>query len=141
MDIDKQKLNSHDILFHQNLIESKKFFQKLFDNNICTCQQYNRNSNAFHNDNEEPQQQQQQHLYPHMRKLYNHDTNLLEYVYIIMSTIKPNDSINKQQQQQQQDETLGQQQQQQQQQQHRRRQTRISKQRAKVLITEYCRDK
>ncbi|CAF3744297.1 unnamed protein product [Rotaria sp. Silwood1] len=128
MNIDKKKLNSLDVLFHQNFIDSKKFFQKLFDNNICTCQQYNRNSNAFHNDNEESQQEQ---LYPHMRKLYNHETNLLEYVYIIMSTIKPNDSINKQ------DEILGQQQQQQ----HRRRQTRISKQRAKVLITEYCRDK
>ncbi|CAF4105441.1 unnamed protein product [Rotaria sp. Silwood1] len=67
-----------------------------------------------------------------MRKLYNHDTDLLEYVYIIMSTVKPNDSINKQLQQ---DEILGQQQQ------HRRQQTRISKQRAKVLITEYCRNK
>ncbi|CAF2741845.1 unnamed protein product [Rotaria sp. Silwood2] len=135
MNINKKKFNCLDVLFHQNLIASKTFFQKLFDNNICTCQQYNRNSNAFHNDNEEPQEQQEQQLYPHMRKLYNHDTDLLEYVYIIMSTIKPTESLNKQQ-----DETLGQQQQQQQPQ-HRRRQTRISKQRAKVLITEYCRDK
>ncbi len=59
-----------------------------------------------------------------MRKVYNDDTNLLECVHIIMSTIKPECSINEQQ-----EETIAQ---------RRRRRTRVSKQRAKVLITEYC---
>lgn len=101
------------------------FFQSLFDplskNKLCTCQTYNRNTNAFNSDNDNQQQQQ---VYPHMRKVYNDDTDLLEYVHIIMSTIKPECSINEQQ-----EETIAQ---------RRRRRTRVSKQRAKVLITEYC---
>jgi hypothetical protein len=59
-----------------------------------------------------------------MRKVYNDDTDLLEYVHIIMSTIKPEDSHHEQQK-----ETITQ---------RCRRPTRVSKQRAKVLITEYC---
>lgn len=96
----------------------KKVFQKLFDNNICTSRQYNRNTNAYPNDSEEQSQQ----LYPHIRKLYDDDTDSLEYVYIVMSTVKPTQSNTKQQ------DVLSQ-------------QTRISKQRAKVRITEYCRER
>jgi hypothetical protein len=59
-----------------------------------------------------------------MRKVYNNDTDLLECVHIIMSTIKPECSINEQQ-----EETI---------EQRRRQRTRVSKQRAKVLITKYC---
>ena len=58
-----------------------------------------------------------------MSKVYDGDTDLLEHVHIIMSTIKPEYSI------QEQDESM---------EQRRRRRTRVSKQRAKVLITEYC---
>ncbi|CAF3751997.1 unnamed protein product [Rotaria socialis] len=113
-----------DVVSDKNPAEPDKFFQKLFDTHICTCRQYNRNTNAYPNDSEEQQQQ----LYPQMRKLYNDDTDLLEYVYIIMSTVKPSDSLTKQQ-----DETC--------EQPPHRQQTRVSKQRAKVRITEYCREK
>ena len=58
-----------------------------------------------------------------MSKVYDGDTDLLEHVHIIMSTIKPEYLI------QEQDESM---------EQRRRRRTRVSKQRAKVLITEYC---
>ena len=71
----------------------------------------NRNNNACTND----QDSQQPQLYPHIRKIYNSDTCLLEYARIIMSTVKPDD------------ETIVQQ-----------RRARVSKQRAKVLISEYC---
>jgi len=105
--------------------ECLNFFQHLLDSlskkKICTCQTYNRNSNAFNSDNDSQQQQQ---LYPHMRKVYNNDTDLLECVHIIMSTIKPECSINEQQ-----EEPI---------EQRRRQRTRVSKQRAKVLITKYC---
>ena len=60
-------------------------------------------------------------LYPHVRKFYSCDTNLLEHVHIMMSTIKPETVLI--------EENLGQ---------PRRRRTRMSKQRAKILITEYC---
>jgi hypothetical protein len=115
--------------FHRN--ECITFFRQLLDsfskvdtqnNQICTCQQYNRNNNAF--DSENDGQQQQQQLYPHMRKVYNDETDLLEHVHIIMSTIKPECSMDEQQ-----EETVAE---------RRRRRARISKQRAKVLITEYC---
>ncbi len=89
------------------------------NNRICTCHSFNRNTNAFNSDNDSQQQ-----LYPHMRKVYNDDTDILEHVHIIMSTIKPECSINEQQ-----EETMAQRS-------HRR--ARVSKQRAKVLITEYC---
>jgi len=59
-----------------------------------------------------------------MRKVYDDETDLLEHVHIIMSTIKPERSVNEQP-----EETTAQ---------RRRRRTRVSKQRAKVLITEYC---
>jgi hypothetical protein len=59
-----------------------------------------------------------------MRKVYDDETDLLEHVHIIMSTIKPECPVDEQQ-----EETIAQR--------HRRR-TRVSKQRAKVLITEYC---
>jgi hypothetical protein len=62
-----------------------------------------------------------------MRKIYNDDTDLLEYVHIIMSTIKPECPQNDQSSQ---EETI--------EQRRRRRSSRVSKQRAKVLITEYC---
>jgi hypothetical protein len=107
--------------------EYLNFFQRLLfiidhpKTKICTCQSYNRNTNAFTSDQDSQQQQQ---LYPHMRKVYNDDTDLLEHVHIIMSTIKPEGSIHEQQ-----DETIAQ---------RRRRRTRVSKQRAKLLITEYC---
>ena len=73
------------------------------------------------------EEQQQQQLYPHMRKVYDDETDLLEHVHIIMSTVKPDCSVNEQQQQP--EETIAQ---------RHRRHTRVSKQRAKVLITEYC---
>lgn len=107
----------------QNFLRTKPILEKLF-NNICTCKQYNRNTNAFNHETEGEIEQPQQ-LYPHMRKLYNDDTSLLEYVYIIMSTVKPDEPIAKPK-----EEPVIQK--------HHRRHTRISKQRAKVLITEYC---
>lgn len=106
-------------------MKSKKsltFFQYLSDSLIKKTQTYNRNTNAFTNDNDDQPQ-----LYPHMRKVYNSDTDLLEYVNIIMSTVKPECSTNEQQQQEEPIII-----------QRRPRRTRISKQRAKVLITEYC---
>ncbi|CAF0823578.1 unnamed protein product [Adineta steineri] len=115
---------------HQN--EYINFFKRLLqslsrnDNDksgICTCQSYNRNTNAFCSDNDSQQQQQ---LYPHMRKVYDNDTKLLEHVHIIMSTTKPICSINEQKQ----PEAIVQQ--------RPPRRTRVSKQRARVLITEYC---
>ncbi len=57
-----------------------------------------------------------------MRKVYDDDTDLLEHVYIIMSKIKPTEcSVN--------EESTAQ---------RRHQRARVSKQRAKVLITEYC---
>ena len=70
----------------------------------------------------------EQQLYPHMRKVYDDETDLLEHVHIIMSTVKPDCSVDEQQQQQP-EETIAQ---------RHRRHGRVSKQRAKVLITEYC---
>ena len=112
-----------------NQNECIAFFRRLLDsfskinipsNKICTCQSYNRNTNALVNDTDNQQ------LYPHMRKIYNDDTDLLEYVHIIMSTIKPECPQNDQSTQ---EETIAQ---------RRCRRSRVSKQRAKVLITEYC---
>ena len=92
-------------------------------NHLCGCSTYNRNGNAFTTDSQtsvfpEPR------LYPHMRKFYNHDTDLLEHVCVTMSPIKPDSSSDKLQV-----ATMAE---------RRPRRTRISKQRAKVLITEYC---
>ena len=92
-------------------------------NHLCACSTYNRNGNAFTSDHEtsvfsEPT------LYPHVRKFYNSDTAVLEHVRITMSTSKPASPTDECQ-----EETMAQ---------RRRRRTRISKQRAKVLITEYC---
>ncbi|UJR15009.1 hypothetical protein I4U23_001986 [Adineta vaga] len=110
---------------HQN--ENKHFFRCLLEslfridvetNRICTCQSLNRNTNAFSHENENQQ------LYPHMRKVYDDDTDLLDQVHIIMSTIKPECSLNEQH-----EESIAQ---------RHRRHTRVSKQRAKVLITGYC---
>ena len=107
------------------------FFQNLFDSltkldipkkKVCTCHTYNRNTNAFNNDQDNTQQPQQ--LYPHIRKTYDEETDALEHVHIIMSPIKPENFNNEEQ-----EETVAQ---------RRRRRTRISKQRAKALITEYC---
>lgn len=109
----KKRLSTHRnkyLTFFQHLLDLKK-------NQMCICQTYNRNTNAFNSDAESQPQ-----LYPHMRKVYNDDTDLLEYVHIIMSTIKPECSMSE-------EETIAE---------RRRRPTRVSKQRAKVLITEYC---
>ena len=92
-------------------------------NKLCTCESYNRNSNAFSHDNDGRQ------LYPHMRKFYNEDTDLLEHVHIVMSTVKPESLSHDRGDDDDEEETLAQ---------RRRRRTRVSKQRAKVLITEYC---
>lgn len=111
-------------LSHPN--ENASFFRRLLqslfqidlqNDRLCTCQSLNRNTNALTNDNDNQQ------VYPHMRKVYDDDTDLLEHVHIIMSTIKPDYSI------QEQEESM---------EQRRRRRARVSKQRAKVLITEYC---
>ena len=125
MNIDEQKGNDGKISFDQSFIECATFCQQLFDN-ICTCHQHNRNSNAYDNENE--QEDQKIKFYPHMRKLYNDDTDSLEYVYIIMSTIKPKISMNKQQEGHTE-------------QRYHHQHGRLSKQRAKVLITEYCKKK
>jgi hypothetical protein len=101
--------------------ECLTFFQHLISK-IRTSQLYNRNNNALTND---PDSEQQQQLYPHMRKVYNDETALLEHVHIIMSTIKPECPVDEPPP----EETIAQR--------HRRR-TRVSKQRAKVLITGYC---
>ena len=110
--------------------ESLHFFRRLLESlfrvdignkQICTCQSLNRNNNASSSDDESPPRQQ---LYPHMRKVYDEDTALLEHVHIIMSTTKPQCSL----QEAKEEPTV----------QRRRRPTRVSKQRAKVLITEYC---
>lgn len=82
--------------------------------NLCQCHVYNRNTNAIENEPTVPTQ-----LYPHMRKVYNDETDRLEQVHITMSTVKPEQEIVNQQKSQ-------------------RRRARISKQRAEVLITEYC---
>ena len=70
----------------------------------------NRNNNACTADQDTPPPQ----LYPHIRKIYNSDTCLLEYARVIMSTIKPDDEVGRQ------------------------CRARVSKQRAKVLISGYC---
>lgn len=84
---------------------------------ICTCSSSNRNNNACTDDPHTPPT-----IYPRIRKIYNHETALLEYVHIIMSTNKPDEGIEDEQ-------TIGQ---------RRRRRARVSKQRAKALISEYC---
>ncbi|CAF3288160.1 unnamed protein product [Rotaria socialis] len=59
---------------------------------------------------------QEEKLYPCIRKIYNNDTDLLEQVHVVMSKDKPENAITE----------------------PRRRHGRISKQRAKLFITEYC---
>lgn len=63
-------------------------------------------------------------VYPHIRKIYNHETSILEYVHIVMSRNKPEEGGDDDEQ------MIGQR--------PPRRRARVSKQRAKILITEFC---
>lgn len=94
---------------------------------MCTCRSLNRNNNASSDGDDDEtsgNNQSRPQLYSHMRKVYDRDTALLEHVYITMSTARPQHCIHDVRL-----ESITQ---------RRRRPTRVSKQRAKVLITEYC---
>lgn len=93
---------------------SKKFDDSL----ICHCVSNNRNKNVILNEADTSTSDIQ--LFPHIKKIYDCETNSLEQVHIIMSTIRPD-------QKHEEKVVYG-----------RRHRTRVSKQKAKLLITECC---